>query len=176
MLATQTEQLLHHLHKGEFDSSDITLLEQTPAQEILAQLRTVYRVQFQERRLGTKWESGVARSCGYDLASLSNGSVFPIWLLVPVFRRCLFVSGEGDAVTGIATATRLTVRPTHKPFKGLALTTGRGFKLDRSPDGWAMKQQEKRTVKLSEELLLKRGWRFDVPWASIPPKTHNELS
>ena len=57
--------------------------------------------------------------------------------------------------------TRLRVKPIRTPFQGLALSTGLGFKLDRTPDGWHVKPLVKRTVKLTDDFLLKRGWRYD---------------
>src|SRR2546423_6805121 len=100
MIATQTEELLHHLRAGICQESDIAWLEQTPLQEILTQLFSVFRFQFQRRRLRAKWEFGAAKSWGFDVASVGNSSLFPIGLLVPVFRHCVFISGEGEALTG----------------------------------------------------------------------------
>ncbi len=105
----------------------------------------------------------MARSFGFKLAaSFSENAVFPILLMLPVFRDCLLLSGEAESVTGVAVATRLIVKPRRKPRRALVLTTGRGFKLDRSPDGWVIKPVKKRTVTLTEEFLRKNGWQFDL--------------
>ena len=163
MLTAHTEDLLRRLKAGIADPADIQLIEQSLPRDFLDDLGSVYQLRFQERHLGKKWEAGVARALRFEMASISsNGSPYPMLLVIPVFRSCLFLSGEGDAITGISVATRLRAKPIHKPCKGLALTTGRGFKLDRTPDGWQLKPLEKRTVKLSDEFLQKRGWHFDA--------------
>ena len=162
MLTAQTEELLDRLKIGVFDPADVQFLEQTSAHEFHAHLESVYCCQFQERRLRDKWELGVARSWRFELTALSSkGSVFPLMIAVPVFRNCLFLTSEADVITGISVATRLTARPIRKPIRGLALALGRGFKLDRMPDGWRLKPLGRRTVKLTDEFLQKRGWRFE---------------
>jgi hypothetical protein len=75
---------------------------------------------------------------------------------------------EGDAITGVSRLGRLAVRAVAKPVPGLVVTTGRGFKLDNSPDGWAVKPLRRRTVRLSESFLKARGWRFDHVSQFIP--------
>jgi len=42
-------------------------------------------------------------------------------ILVPILGRCLMLSGEAEAVTGISTSRRIMVRPIRKPFQGLAM-------------------------------------------------------
>jgi hypothetical protein len=170
MLTAQTEELILRLKIGKFEPADVQALEAS-AHEFLADLDSVYQCRFQERRLRNKWEVGVARSLRFEIVSLSaKGAFFPILVMVPVFRNCFFLSGDADTVTGIGVATRLLVRPIRKPFRGVALTTGRGFKLDRAPDGWDLKPLATRTVKLTNEFLQKRGWRFDSlqPFAPKP--------
>ena len=169
MLPAQTEELLRRLRTGSIDPADIAALEQSKASDLLAELATDYPLRFQERRLGEKWEVGLARSLRHELAArVPRDSSFPIVFLVPVLRSCLLLSGEGDRVTGLAATTRLTVRPSRTPSQGLALTTGRGFKLEQAPDGWAVKPLHKRTVKLTEEFLRRRGWQFDLLWQFAP--------
>ena len=163
MLTTQTTELLGRLKSGSFDPADIQSLEQTSAHDFRADLDSTYQIRFQERNFRDKWEVGMARSLRFELASFSpKQSYFPILVLIPVFHNCLFLSGDGDMITGVSVATRLVVRHIRKPFRGLALTKGRGFKLDRTPDGWDLKVQAKRTVKLTDEFLQKHGWRFDA--------------
>jgi hypothetical protein len=162
MLTTQTAGLLGRLRTGNFDPADALMLEQTPASQLLAELRSVYRVTFQERHLRHKWEVSLARSLRAELAPRRvPDSVFVSFLLVPIYRDCLMLSMENDSVTGISRLARLTVRVVRKPLPGLALTSGPGFKLDKGPDGWGIKRMEKRTVKLSESFLRERGWQFD---------------
>jgi hypothetical protein len=144
-------------------------LEQLKADDLLAALAPVYPLRFQDRRLAKKWEVGLARSLRFELvARCFRGSQFPTLMLVPVLSRCLLLSGEAEAVTGISTSSRIVVRPIHKPFHGLALTTSRGFKLDKFPDGWEVKPLVKRTVKVTEDFLRQRGWRFDLLRQVVP--------
>jgi hypothetical protein len=89
-------------------------------------------------------------------------------ILVPVLRHCFLLSGEAEAVTGISMSPRIVIRPIHTPFHGLALTISRGFKLDKFPDGWAVKPLVNRTVKLAEDFLQQRGWRFDLFRQVVP--------
>ena len=170
MLTAQTEELLCRIKAGTFDPADVQALEGTSARDFLADIDSVYAIRFQERRLKGKWEVGVARSLRFELADYSSSKgIFPILIVVPVFRRCVFLSGDADTITGVSVTTRLMVRPIRKPFRGLALTTGRGFKLQQTPDGWDLKAMEKRTVKLTDEFLQERGWRFDA-LQQIAPK------
>jgi len=165
MLTAQMQELLRRLRHGQFDASDADAIEKSSPADFLAELGPVYPCRFQERRLGNKWEVSMARAVRHELAvRYAKGSVMPTLLVVPVFHNCLFVSGEGESITGVGSASRLVVKPLRKPTKGFALTSGRGFKLDRTPDGWHLKAIEKRTVPLTEELLQKRGWRFDAMW------------
>jgi hypothetical protein len=162
MLSTQTKDLLRHLRGGHRDTADTTWLEQTRAAELVAELSSVYRWTFQERRLKSKWEVSLARAYRIELAVRRiPDSVFVSFALVPTYRDCLLLSAEGDRVTGISRLSRLTLRVIRKPTPGLAVTTWGGFKLDRGPDGWALTRMNKRTVKLSESFLRDRGWQFD---------------
>jgi len=162
MLTAQTGHLLKQLKAGVSDAADIQALSSTPAQELIAELAGKYPVCFQERRVRDKWELGRARALRYELERRSGDTIFPLLYLMPVLRSCLFLSGEGDSVTGISVAGRMVMRPIRKPFVGLAVTTARGFKLDKSPDGWGIKPLEKRTVRLTEEFLRQRGWQFEA--------------
>ncbi len=106
----------------------------------------------------------MARSLRTELVARprpDSDSVFVSLLLIPVYHQCLLLSGEEDSITGIAVTSRLALRPIRKPSPGLAMTTGRGCKLDKGQDGWAIQPFKKRTVKLTEAFLRARGWRFD---------------
>lgn len=165
MQTLQMEELLRRIKTGIFDPADVEILEQPAAVDFLAELDVAYPFQFQERRLRDKWEVSLARSLRHEIEVFSSkDSLTPLVFLVPVFRGCLFLSGEGNFVTGIAATNCLSVKPIRKPFRGLSLTTGRGFKLDRSAEGWSIKPVVNRTVRLTEDFLKKRGWRFDVLW------------
>src|SRR5205807_5347487 len=123
---------------------------------------SAYRITFQERRIGRKWELSLARSFRAELAFRPiPDAIFVTVRLVPAYLNCLILNVEDDSLTGISRLTRLTVWAVRKPVPGLALKSGRGFKLDHTPDGWAIKPIRPRVVKLSEQLLRERGWRFD---------------
>ena len=162
MLATWTTELLQRLRTGILDPADTTMLEQTPANQLVDELRPVYRLTFQERRIGRKWEISLARSFRAELAIRPvPEAVFVSFLLVPAYLNCLMLNSEDDYLTGISRLTRLTVWAVSEPEGGLVLKSGRGFKLDKTPDGWAIKPMQKRVVKLSGEFLRVRGWWFD---------------
>jgi hypothetical protein len=161
--AQQTEELLRHLRAGELDSAGIAYLEQLKADELVADLTAAYPFRFQERRLGRKWEVGMARSLEFRLVPyFFPGSQFLTFMVATVLQHCVMLSGEAEAVTGISATSRIVVKPIHKPFHGVALATSRGFKLDKLPDGWEVKALSKKRVKLTEDFLQQRGWRFDL--------------
>jgi hypothetical protein len=169
MIAARTRALLRHLQDGVFEPEDTAILEQTPASQLLDELRSVYRLTFQERRIGRKWEVSLARRFRAELTCRPTpDAIFMSALLVPAYLQCLMLNAEGDSITGISRLTRLTVWAVSKPERGLALRSGQGFKLDRTPDGWFIKPIQKRIVKLSEEFLRERGWRFDHLSQFIP--------
>jgi hypothetical protein len=162
MIATRTAELLRNLRGGTLDPADVAVLEATPANELIDDLRREYRVTYQERRIGRKWEVSLARSFRPELAVRPiPDALFVSFSVVPAYRGCLTLNAEGDSVTGISWLSRLSARTVSKPERGLALKTGHGFKLDRAPDGWAIKPMHRRVVKLSEPFLRGRGWQFD---------------
>src|SRR5260370_10992889 len=177
MMATGTTEFLHRLQMGNLDPVDTAMLEQTPANHLVDGLRSLYRLTFQERRIGKKWELSLARAFRAELAFRPvPEAVFVSFLLLPAYLNCLMLNIEDNYLTGISRLTRLTVWAVGKPESGLALKSGRGFKLDKTPDGWAIKPMRKRVVKLSGEFLQERGWRFDhlkqfipVPESSLGP-------
>jgi hypothetical protein len=162
MIAAATSELLGRIKKGILESVDTAMLEQTPANHLVDELRSLYRITFQERRIGKKWELSLARSFRAELAFRPvPEAVFVSFLLLPSYLDCLMLNVEENYLTGISRLTRLTVWPVSKPERGLALKSGRGFKFDKTPDGWTIKPLQKRIVKLSGEFLRDRGWRFD---------------
>jgi hypothetical protein len=162
MIATRTTELLQRLRRGILDPADTTMLEQTPANHLVDELRSVYRFTFQERRIARKWEISLARSFRAELAIRPvPEAIFVSFLLVPAYLNCLMLNIEDNYLTGISRLTRLTAWAVNEPEQGLVLKSGRGFKLDKTPDGWAIKPMRKRVVKLSGEFLRVRGWRFD---------------
>lgn len=165
MIATQVEEFLHQLRHGRCEPAEIAALDRAAARELLEELASIYTYRFQERRLHDKWEISMAKSLRQRLdARFPRQSVFPILIPTPVFRSCVFVSGEGDRITGLGVTKGLIARPTRRSPQELVVTTGSGFKLDRTPDGWVIQTLKRRTVHLSQEFLRKRGWRFDSFW------------
>jgi hypothetical protein len=162
MIATQTQDLLRRLRKGTKEASDLTFLEQVNGSGWIAELKTAFRLTFQERHVGGKWEISLARRRRTELVSRPiRNSPFVSFIVVPVYDDCLMLNLEDNAVTGVSRLDRLMVRAVAKPVPGLALTTGRGFKFDKTPDGWEVKRLRRRTVRLSESFLQARGWHFD---------------
>ena len=68
MLTTQITELFDHIRAGQLETSATGYLEHTPADEIINQVKTIYRFRFQERRLRKKWEIGLARIHAIELA------------------------------------------------------------------------------------------------------------
>jgi hypothetical protein len=170
MIATHAAELLLRLRKGVLDPIDTAMLEQTPADHLVAELRSsLYRLTFQERRIGDKWEISLAHSFRAELAIRPiPEAVFVSFLLVPAYLNCLMLNIENNHLTGISRLSRLTVWAVSDPERGLALRSGHGFKLDKTLDGWNIKPMRKRVVKLSGEFLRERGWRFDHLKQFIP--------
>lgn len=170
MTTSQTAALLQKIKKGILDPGDVAYLEQIPADRFVNELRTSrYPFTFQERQIGMKWEISLAHSVRAELAIRPvPEAVFVSMRLVPVYLDCLMLNVEENLLTGISRIARLTVRMVSKPERGLALKSGHGFKLDKTPDGWVIKPMTKRIVKLSRQFLQGRGWQFDHLKQLIP--------
>ena len=165
MITPRTVELLHRVKSGILYPADTALLEQVSATQLADELRSRFPVVYQERRLRKLWEISLARSVRTELKrrTIVAGTLVS-FSLVPVFVNCVSLVAENDVVTGISRRTQLTVWAVRKPEPGLAQKSGRGFKLDLFPDGWMMQPMGGRTVKLSEQLLRKYGWRFEQAW------------
>jgi hypothetical protein len=162
MLAFQIKDLLHLLRSGKLDVASVAPLEQLVASGLIADLRSLYPVMFQERVIGRKHEVGMARSLQFEFAIRKQpDSHFPQVLLLPVLRKCLFVSSYDDAISEVTTTASILVGQKIGATKEVVLKMERGYKLDRTPDGWALKPLRKRAVTLSETFLIQRGWRFE---------------
>ena len=136
MIATTTQDFLRRLRKGTKEDSDLAFLEQVNGSDWVAELKTAFRLTFQERHVRGKWEISLAKTRRTELLSRPiPNSPFVSFIVVPVYVDCLMLNLEENAVTGISRLDRLMVRAVAKPVPGIALTTGRGFKLDRAPDG-----------------------------------------
>lgn len=159
---TQITELLRKLRSGSLQPDDAVVLEQLPADEIMAELRANYPIVFQERSVGRKREVGVARTIQFEVvARRVLDSLIPAARMMPVLRRCLFVSAYDNAISEVTTTISLHVVPGWAD-QNVELKMGRGYKLDRTPDGWVIHPLERRNVTLSEQLLASRGWHFDV--------------
>jgi hypothetical protein len=162
MIAIPIAALLQRVKTGVLDPADTAMLEQTSASQVVQELRSIYPVVYQERRIGKKWEISMARSVRAELIRHPLGAGRLVtFRLVPVYVNCLSLSAEEDRVTGISRRSRLQAWAVSKPEPGLALKSGRGFKLDHTVDGWVMQALRGRTVRLPEHFLRTRGCRFD---------------
>jgi hypothetical protein len=164
MINAQVKDIFHDLRFGRFDVANASLLERLSASELISDLRKTYPVAFQERTVGRKHEVGIARRLRFEFAvSRLPDSSFPRVFLLPVLWKCLFVSCYDDSISEITIAAGIRLRPEEPgASREVVLTTGRGFKLDRTPDGWDIKPLQRRAVTLSESVLLTRGWKFEV--------------
>lgn len=170
MLALEIAELLKHIRLGNLDRIDTSLLEQLPADQFVDDLRSSkYQYTFQERHIGHKWEISLARELRLEmLIRPIPEAVFASFQCIPVYLNCVMLNIEGNHLTGISRMGRLTVWNIRKPEPGLALKSGPGFKLDKTPDGWQLKPFRNRTVKLSRKFLQNRGWRFDHLQQMVP--------
>lgn len=162
MLSTPFTVLLDRLRTNAFDPEGVAFLEQTSAESLVSELRGLYPWTFQERRIGNKWEVGLARRFQVEMVAQRVGeSGLLSFRLVPTYRQCLMVSIEMDRITGLSRFGKLKLRVTRKPTPGLLLRMSPGAKLDRLPDGWEIKELQKRTVQFDEAFLRGRGWQLD---------------
>jgi len=169
MITTHTSELLQRLREGGVGPDITAWLEQTPADQLVEELRSLgYGLTFQERHIGKKWEISLARYLGLKTLVHRIPDLVVSFVIVPVYLDCLMLSIEENRVTGISRVNKLTVRSTRKPEPGLALKSGHGFQLDKFPDGWEMKPVRSRAAKLSRVFLQNRGWRFDHLQHNIP--------
>jgi hypothetical protein len=171
MITAQLNDFLARLRKGTPEPADRSFLESVRADDLIQSLQPMFRLTFQERRIGQKREMSIARSLRTELrARPIRDSVFFSMALVPVYSNCVTINSENGAVTSISWINRLSVRAVRKPTPGLALTTGHGFKLQRVSDSWETRQLKHKTVRLSESFLRARGWRFDHTAQMVPTR------
>ena len=115
----------------------------------------------------------MARSLKFEFAARNlSDSPFLNLHMFPILRRCLFMSSYEGAISEITVIVGIHVKPKKgRQSHEVVLTTSRGFKLDRTPDGWEIKPLHKQAVALSEAFLIKKGWKFDalVPFMNLKP-------
>jgi hypothetical protein len=159
----QIHDFLRRLRGGHADPSDLVYLDQLKAADLILELTATHPIRFQQRQLKGKWEVGLARTVEHRLVlGRLRDSLFMAVQIVPVLRHCLMLSGQADAVTGFSTTPQIEVRRAPRLPHGVALTSYRGFKLDRFPDGWTVKGLARKKVRLTEDFLRGRGWQFDA--------------
>jgi len=163
MIAEGTRELIIRLRLGKLDAADASAFEGISARELVEDLRFLYPVVFQERRVGRKSEVGMARRVKFELAArkLPHSAFVPM-VLRPVLSRCLFLSAYEDSISEISVSAGIGVWPKGDAVRALSLKMGNGYKLDRTPDGWAVKLVRARGVVLAEAFLADRGWKFDA--------------
>lgn len=162
MATDEITEFLRQLRSGNLDAANQAFPDRLSAAEFIRRICDHYPVAFQERVIGRKVEHGVARSLQFELAAPDNGQqTFPPIHLFPVFRRCLLISTYDDYVSGIASVKSVRIRPSAADSDQLVVSMGSGYKLDKMPDGWALKALARRSTLLSEAFLRARGWQFD---------------
>jgi hypothetical protein len=159
MLTTQSKELLRNLRAGKLDASVPAFLEQLAADDFIADLRRYYPVLFQERQLGRKHEIGLARYVG--LKSVRRAARAET-MNVPVLLKCLLINSYGDTLSGLEAVSSIRIVPPESSGADLTLATSRGFKLDKTIDGWLYRQTERSRSKFSKSFLAERGFKFDV--------------
>jgi hypothetical protein len=134
---------LESLKSGAINVSDITLLEQLDTEQLVDELSTYYQIQFLDRRVGKKWEVGLAKDRVND-----------------DFHRCLMLTSERGHLTTIAVMACLQIQESLSSPGIYEMTSGGGFSLYRTPDGWRIKSLDEKRVSLKRDSLKKRGWLF----------------
>ena len=163
MSSTEVQEILHQLRLGHIKPYQMSRLDRLAPDELISDLSRSYPVVFQERTIRDKHEIGMARKIALEtVARHVPGSVFSRYRIVRAIKHCVLVSSYGDSLSEITVLSEIRVRPKNGPSFEVAITTSRGHKLDRTPDGWSIKPLKHRSVTFSESFLLARGWRFEV--------------
>ncbi len=159
MLTAQSKELLRNLRAGKLDASVAAFLEQLAADDFIADLRRYYPVLFQERNIGRKHEIGLARYVGLKSVRRTARSET---MNVPALLKCLLISSYGDSLSGLEALSSIRIVPPGSPGADLTLASSRGFKLDKTTDGWLYRQTERSCSRFSKSFLTERGFKFDV--------------
>jgi hypothetical protein len=154
------------LRHGRLNDADAKAFEQIPASEFISDLRVDFPVVFQERIVHRKHEIGLARTVVFR-PKVRVLSEMPILYFVPVLVKCVLVSSYNDAISEVTRYPFISVEPTDS--KEISLETASGNKLDKTPDGWRVHPLKRRTVRLTKEFLLKRGWTFNPLFPGSAP-------
>jgi hypothetical protein len=160
IMTAELKQHLQALRVGRCDAGLTTYLEQVSARTTIEQVISAVPIVFQQRTHEQKREIGLAREAACLLKfRRSTPSAFPSITALPTLVHCLLISTYDDTISEITWASRIHVR---RADGGLALSFGKGHKLDRTVDGWTIKPLRSRTATRSEDLLNSCGWRFDA--------------
>lgn len=131
------------LKSGALNVSDIESLERMDPEQFVNDLLPHYPVQFLDHQMGDKWEVGLAKH-------RDNGD----------FQRCLMLTSEGGHLTTIAVMAFVRFQPGRSSADLDEMTSGAGYSLYQTPDGWRIKSLDEKRVSLKSEVLKKRGWLF----------------
>ena len=163
MISAEIQGMLNQLKIGTFDLSQTARLDAMSPVELISNLSDTYPIVFQRRQIRDKHEIGMARKISLETAARRlPGSNFSRYDIFPSIKNCVFISHYANALSEITVVTSIRVRPLGGPTLEVGLKTSRGHKLDKTPDGWIVKQLKSRSVTLSESFLLARGWNFEV--------------
>ena len=163
MITKNVEHLLSSLQLGTFDVANGQDFERISAQSLIDDLKKTHPLVFQERVIGTKHEIGLAAEISHrPNLHCVPGSLFLADHGCPVLIDCYFISTYEDRISEITWADEFRIRPIHQVPAKLGLSFGRGYKLDKTIDGWTLKALLKRESELTEEFLVKRGWQFQA--------------
>ncbi len=163
MLSTDMKANLALIEHGEWNAVLESYVEQLSAKAVVDDMTAVYPIVFQERHIGRKHEIGMAAEITFELRfQKTPQSLFTGACLLPVLRRCVLISSYDDAVGEITLTRRIRVKPNGNKGNFLTLSFGSGVKVDKTIDGWCTAPLRSRGVPLSESVLKKRGWHFNV--------------
>jgi hypothetical protein len=130
-----------NLKSGTIDISDVHSLEQLDVRQLVDELSAAFPERFLERRIADKWEVGLAKAkAGHRL------------------NRCILLTSESGQLTTVAMMAFVEFRPSVQNAAVVDISSGGGFSLYRTPDGWKTKLLEEKTVSLATSELAKRGW------------------
>jgi hypothetical protein len=116
-------------------------------EDVLAKLTELFPHKFLEHKTETAHEVGLARLHAPKVISHT-------------YRHCILIKSEAGIVTGLTFMSKLRIRPSPTKKKSFEFLSGAGMGVYRSPDGWVIKKLQEKSVSLTEELLMKRGWLF----------------
>lgn len=131
------------LKSGAVNVSDIATLEQLDIEQLVGELSSHYPIEFLNHRIGEKWEVGLAKNHVSD-----------------EFQRCLMLTSEGGHLTTIAVMAFIGFQQSPSSPEFCDMTSGAGYSLYRTPDGWRIKSLDEKQVSLKRNVLKKRGWLF----------------